>query len=30
MRPKYGKFYGFEITTPANVEMVTMSMIYYR
>jgi glyoxylase-like metal-dependent hydrolase (beta-lactamase superfamily II) len=30
MRPKYGKFYGFEITTPANVEMVAMSMIYYR
>jgi glyoxylase-like metal-dependent hydrolase (beta-lactamase superfamily II) len=30
MRPKYGKYYGFEVTVPANVEMVAESMIYYR
>ncbi len=30
LRPKYGKFYGFEVTTPANAEMVADSMIAYR
>ncbi|WP_405952901.1 MBL fold metallo-hydrolase [Streptomyces prunicolor] len=30
LRPKYGKYYGFEITTPANAEMVTLSMVSYR
>lgn len=30
LRPKYGKFYGFEISTPANAEMVALSMIAYR
>ncbi|MEU9880915.1 MBL fold metallo-hydrolase [Streptomyces phaeochromogenes] len=30
LRPKYGKFYGFEITAPANAEMVTLSMVSYR
>ena len=30
LRPQYGKFYGFEISTPANAEMVALSMISYR
>jgi glyoxylase-like metal-dependent hydrolase (beta-lactamase superfamily II) len=30
LRPKYGKFYGFEISTPANAEKITQSMIAYR
>ena len=30
LRPKHGKFYGFEITTPANAEMVALSMVSYR
>ena len=30
MRPKYGEYYGFDVTVPANVEMVAESMIYYR
>jgi glyoxylase-like metal-dependent hydrolase (beta-lactamase superfamily II) len=30
MRPKYGQYYGFDVTVPANVEMVAESMIYYR
>lgn len=30
MRPKYGEYYGFEITVPSNVEMMAESMIYYR
>lgn len=30
LRPKYGKFYGFEVSTPANAEMVALSMVSYR
>ena len=30
LRPKYGEFYGFEVTTPANAEMVALSMVSYR
>jgi glyoxylase-like metal-dependent hydrolase (beta-lactamase superfamily II) len=30
LRPKYGKYYGFDVTVPANVEMAAESMIYYR
>ena len=30
LRPKYGAFYAFEITTPANAEMVALSMVSYR
>jgi glyoxylase-like metal-dependent hydrolase (beta-lactamase superfamily II) len=30
LRPKYGKYYGFEVTVPANVEMAAESMVYYR
>jgi hypothetical protein len=30
LRPKYGKFYGFEITATANAEMVALSMVSYR
>jgi hypothetical protein len=30
LRPKYGKFYGFEITAPTNAEMVALSMVSYR
>ena len=30
LRPKYGKFYGFEVSVPANSEMVVHSMISYR
>ena len=30
LRPKYGKLYGFEITAPANAEMVALSMVSYR
>lgn len=30
MRPKYGEYYGFEVTVPSNVEMIAESMIYYR
>jgi glyoxylase-like metal-dependent hydrolase (beta-lactamase superfamily II) len=30
LRPKYGRYYGFEVTVPANVEMAAESMIYYR
>lgn len=30
LRPKYGQFYGFEITVPANSEMVALSMVSYR
>lgn len=30
LRPKYGEFYGFEISTPANAEMVALEMVSYR
>lgn len=30
LRPKYGELYGFEITAPANAEMVALSMVSYR
>jgi glyoxylase-like metal-dependent hydrolase (beta-lactamase superfamily II) len=30
LRPKYGEYYGFEVSVPANVEMAAESMIYYR
>lgn len=30
LRPKYGRFYGFEISTRANAEMVALSMVSYR
>lgn len=30
LRPKYGKLYGFEISTPDNAEMIVESMISYR
>lgn len=30
LRPKYGEYYGFEVTVPANVEMAAESMVYYR
>ncbi|KAL6405638.1 hydrolase [Ilyonectria robusta] len=30
LRPKYGTFYGFDISTPANAEMVALSMVSYR
>lgn len=30
LRPNYGKFYGFEISTPTNAEMVALSMVSYR
>lgn len=29
LRPKYGKFYGFEDTVPANAEMVAYNMMFY-
>jgi hypothetical protein len=30
LRPKYGKLHGFEITAPANAEMVALSMVSCR
>ncbi len=30
LRPKYGKYYGFESAMPRNAEMVAMSMFSYR
>ncbi len=30
LRPKYGEFYGFEVATPANAQMVAMAMFSYR
>lgn len=30
LRPTYGEFYGFEVSTPANAEMVALSMVSYR
>lgn len=30
LRPKYGELYGFEITAPANAEMVALAMVSYR
>lgn len=30
LRPQYGSFYGFDVSTPANAEMVAMSMVSYR
>lgn len=30
MRPTYGNYYGFEISVPANAEMVTLSAVSYR
>jgi hypothetical protein len=30
LRPKYGKFYGFEAATPANAEMVAEYLYNYR
>ncbi|PVH84297.1 exported Zn-dependent hydrolase [Cadophora sp. DSE1049] len=30
LRPKYGKFYGFEFSVPSHAEMVALSAISYR
>jgi glyoxylase-like metal-dependent hydrolase (beta-lactamase superfamily II) len=30
LRPKYGRYYGFEYATPRNAEMVALSMFSYR
>ena len=30
LRPKYGKYYGFEDAMPRNAEMVAMAMFSYR
>lgn len=30
LRPRYGRYYGFEYATPRNAEMVAMSMFSYR
>ena len=30
LRPKYGRYYGFEYSTPRNAEMVAISLFSYR
>ena len=30
LRPKYGKFYGFEASTPRNAELVALTLSAYR
>lgn len=30
LRPKYGKFYGFEHSVPSNAEMIVLESISYR
>lgn len=30
LRPKYGKYYGFESSVPANAEMLILSAVSFR